>query len=287
MYGIMGATGQTGSAAAQALLAQGLPVRVVVRRAESASSWQAQGADAALADAKDADALTQAFTGCDGVYLMNPPALTDPDLFATARLTVAAQVAAAKRAGIRKVVGLSSGGAEHASGTGNILTGHILEKELAGYPGAVTVLRASYFMENWGGMLPIVKAGGVLPSMLVPLDRAMEMQAARDVGTAAATLLTETWEGHRIVESHGPEDYSPNDVAATLMEILGKPVLAVPVPREQWEGIFGSFGFPPVTVAAFCEMTEGLNNGHITFNGGHRAIRGKTTLEAALRSMLG
>lgn len=116
-----------------------------------------------MADAKDADALTQAFTGCDAVYLMNPPALGDPDLFATARLTVAAPVAAAKRAGIRRVVGLSSGGAEHASGTGNILTGHILETELAGYPGAVTLLRASYFMENLGGMLPIVKAGEYCP----------------------------------------------------------------------------------------------------------------------------
>ncbi len=70
----MGATGQTGSAVAQALLAQALPVRVIVRKPQSAAEWQARGADAALADAHDPEALTRAFTGCEGVYLMNPPA---------------------------------------------------------------------------------------------------------------------------------------------------------------------------------------------------------------------
>jgi len=71
MYGIMGATGQTGSAVAKALLVQALPVRVIVRKPQSSAEWQARGADAALADAQDLQALTRAFTGGEGVYLMN------------------------------------------------------------------------------------------------------------------------------------------------------------------------------------------------------------------------
>ncbi|MBY0504295.1 MAG: NAD(P)H-binding protein [Bryobacteraceae bacterium] len=286
MFAIIGATGQTGSAVAQALLAQGLPVRVVVRKPESAAQWQSRGAEAALADVQDADALAQAFHGCTAAYLMNPPALMDADMFATARKTLTAQVSAAKQAGIAKVVGLSSVGGHHPAGTGNILTNHLLETSLQDYPGAVTLLRASYFLENWGSVLPAAKEQGVLPSMLLPLARAIEMQAASDVGAAAATLLTESWEGHRIVESHGPAPVSPNDVAAALSGILGRPVQAVPMAREQWEGIFGSFGFPPVTVGGFCEMIDGVNSGHVDFDGGHRVIRGKTTLEAALRALL-
>lgn len=212
--------------------------------------------------------------------------MMDADLFATASVNLGAQVAAAKQAGVPKVVGLSSVGNQHPAGTGNILTNHILETALAVYPGAVTLLRAAYFIENWGGVLPEAQAQGVLPSMLLPLDRAIPMQAAGDVGVAAATLLAESWEGHRIVESHGPADDSPADAAATLTTILGKPVQAVPVPREPWEGVFGSLGLPAVTIGGLCEMLEGVNSGHVAFAGGHRVIHGRTTLTEALRSLL-
>ena len=57
MFVVVGATGKTGSAAVDALLQAGQRVRGVVRKAGQASALTARGADAALADIDDAEAL--------------------------------------------------------------------------------------------------------------------------------------------------------------------------------------------------------------------------------------
>src|SRR5438309_3987447 len=73
MYVIMGATGNTGSVAADALLAKGEKVRVVGRSAERLEPFVKRGAEAFVADAKDAAALASAFAGARAVYALIPP----------------------------------------------------------------------------------------------------------------------------------------------------------------------------------------------------------------------
>jgi NAD(P)H dehydrogenase (quinone) len=73
MYAVMGITGNVGGAVARTLLAQGEKVRGIVRNLEKAAEWQKQGAELFKADYDDADALTAAFTGVAGVFVMVPP----------------------------------------------------------------------------------------------------------------------------------------------------------------------------------------------------------------------
>src|ERR1700690_1051884 len=73
MFAITGITGKVGGAVARSLLAQGQKVRAVVRDAEKGRSWSAQGCDIAIASVEDATALTKAFHGVEGVFLMTPP----------------------------------------------------------------------------------------------------------------------------------------------------------------------------------------------------------------------
>lgn len=89
-------------------------------------------------------------------------------------------------AGVSHIVALSSVGAQHASRTGNILTTHDFENLLTAFKGSVTLLRAANFMENWASSVPLALKQSVLPSMFLPLDRAIPMIAARDVGITAA-----------------------------------------------------------------------------------------------------
>ena len=70
MFVVLGATGHTGSVVAETLLARKLPVRVVVRSADKGASWKAKGADIAVASLDDVPALTTAFEGARGVYLL-------------------------------------------------------------------------------------------------------------------------------------------------------------------------------------------------------------------------
>lgn len=286
MYVVMGANGQTGSSTATALLAAGHAVRVVLRRAEQQQHWVVRGADTVVADVRDQAALTAAFRGAEAAYLMNPPAYMSDDLFQSAARVHDAMLAAAADAGVSHVVALSSVGGQHAAGTGNILTTHDLERKLAGAPFAVTVLRAANFIENFGAALGPAMAKGFLPSMFLPLERRLPMQAAADVGQAAARLLMEPARRWRMVEMQGPAEYSPLDADAALSDILGRTVHAVAVPQADWSAGFVAQGLPPRSVAAFVEMFAGFNSGLIAFEGTHERLVGTTSLHDALVRMV-
>lgn len=286
MYVITGALGQTGKAAVESLLHAGARVRAIVRREDPVlDGWRARGVQVATADLLDTVALTQAMQGAHGAYLMNPPAYMVPDLFAHARRTHASLLAAATAANVPHVVALSSIGAQHAQGTGNILTTHDFEEQLARHLGAVTVLRAPNFMENFAWSLEPVVRSGVLPTMFEPIDRKLPMASAVDVGRAAARLLLAPAEGWRRVELHGPADYSAQDAANVLARLLVKPVRCEVVPRPAWAEIFRGIGFPPATVAGFCEMYEGFNGGLMRFEG-DPVERGAIDLEQALAPLV-
>lgn len=286
MHVVMGATGQTGSAVLDVLLSRGVKTRAVVRTGAQADLLRARGAEVAVADAGDKDQLAKAFSGAESVYALNPPAYADSDLFARAAAVHTAIVEAANAARVGELVALSSVGAQHAAGTGNILTTHDFEARLKRCERPLTILRAANFIENWGWSLAPARESGVLPSMFLPLDTKLPMVAARDIGATAAELMLESRAGRHIVELCGPEDYSPNDAAAAFSRLLRRPVMARAVPREEWAGIFDAQGMPSKTVAGFVEMYEGFNCGLTAFEGTHDSRIGSTSLAAALESLV-
>jgi len=73
MYVIVGITGRVGGAIADSLLEQGAQIRAIVRNPEKAARWRDRGAEIAVADVDDPNALASAFDGTDGVFLMIPP----------------------------------------------------------------------------------------------------------------------------------------------------------------------------------------------------------------------
>ena len=73
MYAVTGITGKVGGAAANALLEAGQSVRAVVRDEERGKSWASKGCAVAVASVGDAEALTKAFSGTEGAFLMTPP----------------------------------------------------------------------------------------------------------------------------------------------------------------------------------------------------------------------
>ncbi|MHC0067515.1 NmrA family NAD(P)-binding protein [Komarekiella delphini-convector] len=289
MYVVFGATGQTGSAVANALLERNFPVRVVLRSDKAASTWREKGADVAVAEVTDVEAMTAAMREADAVYVMNPPAYNVSDMFALAEQIGECYVEALTNADARKVVLLSSVGSQHASGTGNILTTHILERMLGNLAVPVTVLRAASFMENWGSAAVIAAEQGVLPSFFAPLDRRLPMVSTEDIGRTAAEAMIEDWKGQRIIELHGPIDYSPNDVAAAFAAVLNRNVQAIAVPESDWQATISSFGFSPEAVNSYSEMMRGFNSGHIVFESSPEieTRTGQTAIEAAVDRLTG
>ena len=286
MYAIAGVTGHTGSVVADTLLAQGKPVRVIVRDAAKGESWKAKGAEVAIADLADRAALTKALTGASGAYLLLPPDVTTKTPLEANAARTATFVAAVKDSKIPHVVFLSSVGAQHASGTGPIRALHHAEQQLATTGAALTFVRAAYFQENWGaalGMLP----QGVLPTF-IPAGFAYPQVATKDIGRTAAAALVEGGQGTQIIELSGARDLTANDVAAAAAKLTGKPVVAAEAPTSAVVPTFTGFGISAEVAELFREMYEGIASGKVAWEGGAaRAVRGSVEIDTTLSQLLG
>lgn len=285
MYVITGATGQTGSVAAQTLLEAGKKVRVVVRDAARAGRLKALGAEVFVADLEDLAALARAVRGAEGVFFISPPDHTARDFIEERQRLTARQVEVLAAEKVPHVVLLSSVGAHLSSGTGLILSAHNIERQLRASGLPATFLRACYFLENWRSVVQPVKSDGVLPSFIAA-DQRIPMVATVDIGKALAQALLDGPRGVRVIELSGPVDLSPSDVAAAFGRLLGKPVKVVEAPLDAVVPTFTSLGVSAGIAALYREMYEGIARGTIVPEPGEH-IRGTTALEVTLRSLLG
>ncbi|MFL6698431.1 MAG: NAD(P)H-binding protein [Vitreoscilla sp.] len=274
MFAITGITGQVGTQLADELLAAARPVRAVLRDETKAAAWAERGCEVAIATMDDAAALTAAFTGAQAVFVLLPPTFDPAPGFPDAVRHIAAISSALRAARVPRVVCLSTIGADAAQE--NLLTQlQRLELALADLPAAVTFLRAAWFIENLAWDVEAARAEGVLRSFLQPLHRPIAMVATADVAHAAATLLQEPFDGHRVVELEGPVRVAPVDLADALQQTLRRTVVAQEVPRAGWETLFRAQGMRhPVPRM---RMLDGFNEGWIDFASGSPALRKGTT----------
>ena len=283
MYAVTGITGKVGAAVARSLLSADQAVRAVVRDRGKGAAWADLGCDVAVADLVDASALTKAFEGTEGVFAMLPPVFDPTPGFLEARKYIASMYTALAEAKPKKVVVLSTIGADAPQP--NLLNAlGLMEDAFKSLPMPVTFLRAAWFMEN--AALDIASAReGTIQSYLQPLDRRVPMIATDDVGRTAAALLQENWEGRRVVELEGAQRVSPNTLADAFAKALTQPVRAQAVPRDRWESIFRAQGMKnPIPRM---QMIDGFNAGWIDFpNLGANARKGSIGIDQAVATLI-
>lgn len=277
MYVITGITGKVGGALARNLIKAGQPVRAVMRDAGKAAYWAEQGCDVVFAQMDDAQALTEAFKGATGVFILPPPGFDPQPGFPEARTVIAAVCQALQAAAPKKVLCLSTIGAQATEV--NLLTQRtLMEQALSTLDIPVTFLRPAWFMEN--ALYDVISARetGVIHSFLQPLEKAVPMIATADIGTLAAQLLQQAWAGHRVVELEG-QWVSPNDIAHTLSHVLGRDVRAEAVARDTWEALLRAQGAQ--NPLPRMRMVDGFNEGWICFEH-EQVLKGRTSLLTVL-----
>lgn len=284
MYTVMGITGRVGGVLGHDLLAAGLPLRGVVPDTVNSGRWATLGGEMAVAENGDVDALTQAFRGSEAVFVMLPPnADPEPD-FSHARHLIDAirQALAATRP--KRVVCLSSIGADCE--TPSLLTAlHLFETAMLSLSLPVTFLRPAWLMENFAWDIEPARERGELPSYLQPVDRALPMVSASDVGHFAARAMQTPFSDNPIWEIEGPERYSPDDIAAALARALVRDVRAEAVPRAGWDPLFRAQGMR--NPLPRIQMLDGFNNGDFRFHDdGKHALRGGVTLVEAIAALV-
>jgi NAD(P)H dehydrogenase (quinone) len=284
VFAVTGITGNVGGEVARNLLAAGQPVRGVVRDIGKGETWAKQGCDLVEADINNAAALREALKGVDGVFVLVPPNFDPSPDFREARATATALRSALDEARPGRVVYLSTIGAQ--ASRSNLLTQHsMIEQALGGLSMPITFLRPAWFMENSMWDIGPATRTGLIASFLQPLDKPVPMVATADIGRVAADLLQETWSCRRVVELEGPRRVTPNEIATTFADLLGRPVKVEAVPRETWESLFKSQGMK--NPMPRIEMLNGFNEGWIEFESGEAGSRkAKVELRAVLQKLI-
>jgi uncharacterized protein YbjT (DUF2867 family) len=265
MIVIFGATGNTGSVAADALLAKGEKIRAVGRDASTLERFASRGAEPFTADVEDPGEITGALENADAAYFLIPQAIRREDLRDYQERVTDAYASAAQKTGLKLAVSLSSIGAQHAAKTGAIVGLHNMEEKLNGISTLnVLHLRPASFMENLLASIDGIRMMNALPGA-APADVPSPMIATRDIGNyAASRLAARDFSGHSMQELLGPRDITMRDCAAIIGRAIGKPNLAyVQMPLMLLESALTSMGVPKTSAALFVEMWTAGNDGLI------------------------
>ncbi|KAF5510431.1 hypothetical protein CGCS363_v003862 [Colletotrichum siamense] len=236
------------------------------------------------------------FSGADAVVTITPPLYSESKPLTRAREMAANVKYAIGMAGdsVKRLVYISSVGAQLEHGTGEIKTNYEAEQALIGSAPEVVFVRCAYFMENWAAALETTKSEKRhFHSVISPADYKIPMVSVHDIGkTCAAQALaagSPLGENPYVFDLHGPDTYSTEDVRKVFEGRIGTGVEAKLVEGVQLEEFFGEIFRPPMA-GMFVEMTRSFLPGGVAVEEiveGARVQRGKTTLSEAVERMMG
>ncbi|MCX6594234.1 MAG: NmrA family NAD(P)-binding protein [Acidobacteria bacterium] len=283
---VAGATGNIGSAAAQALLEAGHEVRVMVRQPAKVEALVRQGAEAVVGELEDADFVRRATAGADGLFWLTPPQLAVPDVAAWQDQITANAAAAIQANGVARVVHLSALGAQMPQPRGFVHRFAITEKAL-NLTGATTLnLRPGWFMENLLAQAGSIKDQGKL-YVAIGADIPLPLISTVDIGRYAAQALTAAEAASGFVPLIGPDILTGHEIAARLSEVTGRPLEWVAVPPAALGDVFRGLGASEDAIRYFIELFEDFNRPDGPYGAPlPEAVRTPTTLEQFARPSL-
>lgn len=275
-----GATGNTAGAAAKSLLAKKQKVRVVGRNQAKLQSLVSQGAEAFEADLEKPDDIEHALKGATAAYVLIPPNFVVADFRAYQKRLAANIGKAIESSSCRKVVLLSSLGADHESGTGPIVGLHELEYRLKEIAGLDTLaIRAGYFMENLLGNVGMLKSMGIFGAP-APAEAPLAVIAAADIGNYAATRLEALdFKGFQVVNLIGPAIVTFAEITRAVGQAIGNP--ALPFVQFSYEDAHKGLmqaGIPEGMASLFIEMYQGAAKGLLQPEPGTPLVNTQTTV---------
>lgn len=283
MHIILGASGRVGSGIVSQLIQRREHVKGIIRDEKKAPQLKALGADVAIADANDLPALVKAFQDGSTLFAITPETHHERNVIGETIDILDNYRKALANSPIKRLVGLSSIGAQYETGTGNLVMSYLLEHAFTAMPVKQTFVRPSYYFSNWMMYLESVQEKGILPTFF-PVDLALPMVSPEEVAAFVANVIQKEDEDGKIYELTGPAMYSSNDVAAAFSAALGKEVKAVQIRREDWESTLHGIGFTPDAIRNFVEMTQAVISGKAApEKKGTVQVELKTTLEAYVK----
>ncbi len=232
---VFGATGNTGGAVTRHLLRAGATVRAVTRDRRNAEDLGVQ--EIMEWDWQRPGAFREALHGADAAYFMCPVGLHEGSLYAfrdeySRRFAAAARAASGTAptpetpATLRRVVQLSSFGADIAAGSGVLEGLHAAEENLAGCVPNRIILRPGYFWQNFRANVEGVRDRGFLGGYPIEPETRLLFADTTEIGRVAAELLLDgPRRGEELYYTGHPTLYSFREIASALADHLDRPDL--------------------------------------------------------------
>ena len=242
---ITGASGTIGTEVVKALAEKGVPFRAAYR---SRPQNLPAGVESVALDYDRPETVAPALQGVKTLFLLST--------------TVAPEVSVAKEAraaGVQRVVKLSV----LNSGEPGFTFGawHRVAEDAIEASGLLwTHLRPNAFMQNViTYMGETIKSQGALYSPAA--DALVSAIDARDIGAAAARVLTEGGHEGKAYDLTGPAALGYAEVAATLTRVLGRPITYVPITDEEFKRGSVAAGVPEAYADALVNLNANYREG--------------------------
>jgi uncharacterized protein YbjT (DUF2867 family) len=215
---VTGATGNAGGATVSALLDAGADPRALVRDPDSAEL--PAGVEAVAGDLNRPETLGEAIAGAEAAFLLSGYDGLEQTL------------AEMKRAGVKRLVLLSSSGAPSGDRSNAVARYHIDSEQAVRESGlGWTFLRPNSFMSNTFRWAPQLRTGDTV--RLPFADVAVSTIDPDDLGAVAAAALTSgAYEGQALRLS-GPESLRPADQVDVVAQVLGRDLRFEPMSDDE------------------------------------------------------
>jgi len=242
---VTGASGTVGSEVVKALVARRAPVRAGYR---SRPQNVPAGVASVALDYDRPDTIAPALREVETLFLLSSTVAPETRV-----------VDEAKRAGVKRVVKLSVLGA--AEGLFQFARWHRpVEQYIEASGLAWTHLRPNGFMQNMINYKgETIRSQSALYASVG--DAAISHVDARDIGAAAAAVLTEGGHEGRAYDLTGPAALTYGQVCAALSSALGRTIRYVPITPEQYRAAAVAAGTPEPYADALVDLDRAYAEG--------------------------
>jgi uncharacterized protein YbjT (DUF2867 family) len=285
---ITGSLGNISKPLSKQLIANGHDVTIISSDVNKINEIESLGAKAAIGSIADVNFLVQTFKGADAVYTMIPPNFAATNYRKYVGGSGKTYAEAIKKAGIKRIVNLSSIGADIDGGTGPISGVHDAEIELNKLENvAIKHIRAGFFYTNFYNNISIINQG-FLGSNYGEQTR-LVMTHPQDIADIAAEELKNAFTG-KTVRYAVSDERTSGETVKVLGAAIGKPDLKwIQFTDEQaYDGMLQG-GLPPEIARNFTEMGTAVRRAILwkDFDATGGVISGKIKLEEFAKELAG
>jgi uncharacterized protein YbjT (DUF2867 family) len=254
-------TGDIGHRVLAHVLEGSEPVRVIARNPSRIPQTTRERIEIIEGSHGDPKVIEKALTGADSLFWLVPPDTTLDSVDEAYVGFTRPAADAIRRTGVQRVVVISAIGSGWPKEAGLVTSSVKADALLASTGVALRVLAMPSFMDNLLGQAQTIREKGMFFSP-IHADLKAPTVATSDIAAVAADLLLDSmWSGQAEVPVLGPEDISPNEMAAILTDVLGRPIRFQQTSIDAFKSRMASFGMSEAFAQGYADMMKAKNEG--------------------------